>query len=57
MKLSFTHCIFTLDNGRKAIAKKSTTLRLTLGENHMSEKETCANIVLGMGLPSREALL
>lgn len=41
----------TLDNGLKAIAKKSTTLHLTLGENHMSEKQTCANIFLGIGLP------
>ena len=55
--LSFTHFIFTLDNGLKAIAKKSTTLHLTLGENHMSEKQTCANIFLGMGLPQCEALL
>ena len=55
--LLFTHFIFTLDNGLKAIVKKSTTLHLTLGENHMSEKQTWANIFLGMELPSREALL
>ena len=49
------HFILALDSGLKAIAKKSTNLHLTLVENHMSEKQTWANIFLGMGHPSREA--
>ena len=32
------HFKFTLDNGLETIAKKSTDLYLTLGENHMTEK-------------------
>ena len=35
------HLKFTADNGLQLpIAKKSTNLYLTLGENHMTEKRT-----------------
>ena len=34
------HFKFTSDNGLKTIAKKSTNPDLTLGENHMTEKDT-----------------
>ena len=38
MKLPFMHFKFTSDNGLETIAKKSTNLYLTLGENHVTEK-------------------
>ena len=35
------HSKFTSDNGLGTIAKKSTNLYLTLGENHMTDKHKC----------------